>query len=387
MPESAGQRVVFVLNRLDRGGMEQMLLTLSRSLLARGRYQPVIACLADAGELADEARADGIELHARLLRCKFDLFAISRLRRLFAGAAAVVVVNAGGDRMFWSALARGRRGRRPPMLLWLHHTPQPGRRVIEPVNRLLVKRFDTFIALGPHGRAAWTSIEHLPADRMHVVPNGLPTDQVARLAAGQSRAAVREELGLADDDIAVLCVANARPIKRVDLFCRAAARLLAPGEYTGGSRASLRFLLVGDAAGANREGLLTTIRQLGLAEPAFRWLGPRNDIDRLWQGVDIGVCCSDSEAMSVTMLEAMAAGTAFISTDVGEHAAVIEAGQTGLLIPPGSADALAGAIAALAGDPALRDRLSAAARQRVTEHFTAHTMTEAFTSILDASHR
>ncbi|MDD4888458.1 MAG: glycosyltransferase [Phycisphaerae bacterium] len=386
MTNPSPKPVLFVVNSLARGGMEQMVLALGRQLIRAGRYRPVVACLAEPGELVDEATADGIEVHAGLLHHKYDLFAVRRLRKLFRGdalrndrqpVAAVVVVNPGGDRMFWTAIARGRRGRRPPLALWLQHTPRPGIRVLERLNRLLVGRYDAIAAQGPLNAAAWAQLEKLPPGRMHLVANGLPISQIDRLSPRWTRGEARAELGLAAGDVAVMCVANPRPIKRADLFCQAAAAL-----RDSRPDLPLRFLLAGD--GPSREQLIAEIDRLGLATPTFRWLGQRRDIDRLWPAADIGVCCSDSEGLSVTMLEAMAAGVAFISTAVGEHPTLIESGQSGLLTPAGDAPALAAAIAVLASDAPQRTRLAVAAQSRLRADFTAESMAAHFEQMLAA---
>lgn len=361
--------------------MERMVLSLGRVLARRENYQPVIACLAHAGQLAGQARDAGIAVLDRLLHHKFDFLAIRRLRRLFAGEglsappAAVVIVNPGGDRMFWASLARGRHGRRPPLVLWTQRTPLPGHRLLEPVNRLLVSRLDAIAVLGPRQAEAYAALEHLPADRMHIVPNALETvrmDELAGRASDGTRANIRGHFGVGDDEVVVLCVANVRPIKRVDLFCRA-------GSLLTGRR--LRFWLVGDAPGGTGQ-VNALLGQYDLSAPGFQWLGPRTDVDRLAAASDIAVCCSDSEGQSVWMLEAMAAGVPFVSTAVGEHPTVIEHEKTGLLVQPGSADELAGAIRQLADDAALRCRLADAAGRIVRERHSMERSADAFEQMI-----
>jgi glycosyltransferase involved in cell wall biosynthesis len=374
------KRIVFVLNSLDRGGMELATLALACELAHRTRFRPVIACLAREGELAPVACAAGLEIHDGLLRHKHDLSAIGRLRRLFRGesagqsAAAVVVVNPGGDRMFWSALARGRRGCTPPLICWAQETPQPGHRVIDTFNRLLLGRYDAFAALGPRQAEAYVRLERVPADRIRFLPNALATSQIEQLAARSTRDKVRAELSVGDGEILVLCVANDRPIKRIDLFCRAAANL-----RDHRPDLSLRFVLVGSA---NRDELQNLLAKLDLRPPTFSWLGPQPDVARLWPAADIGVCCSDSEGLSVAMLESMAARVPFVSTAVGEHPTVIEDGASGLLIPPGSADALADAIARLAGDSGLRQQMGERGLARVRNEYTVERSADRFEEIL-----
>ena len=71
----------------------------------------------------------------------------------------------------------------------------------------------------------------------------------------------------------------------------------------------------------------------------------------------------------MSVLEGLAHGLAVVATPVGAHAEVIEPERSGLLVPPGDVAALAAALARVIGDPALRERLRAGARQRFLDRF------------------
>lgn len=84
------------------------------------------------------------------------------------------------------------------------------------------------------------------------------------------------------------------------------------------------------------------------------------------------------EAMSVVILEAMAAGKPIVATRVGETPQVIEDGVDGLLVDAGDVDGMAAALGRVLGDAGLRHRLGAAARRKVGELFTVEHMTRAY---------
>jgi glycosyltransferase involved in cell wall biosynthesis len=88
-----------------------------------------------------------------------------------------------------------------------------------------------------------------------------------------------------------------------------------------------------------------------------------------------------SEGLSNALLESMAAGRPVVATRVGGTPEVVLDGETGLLVPPRSAEALARAIGTLLDDPDLARRLGEQGRRRIEERFSLERMvreTEAF---------
>jgi glycosyltransferase involved in cell wall biosynthesis len=100
-----------------------------------------------------------------------------------------------------------------------------------------------------------------------------------------------------------------------------------------------------------------------------RWLGwmDAGPAEEALASSDIVVLPSLSEGLPVTLLEALAHGRAVVATRVGGIPEVVTDDVDGVLVPPGDPEALAGAIAALAADPARRERLGSAARARAEE--------------------
>src|SRR5262249_39410921 len=163
-------------------------------------------------------------------------------------------------------------------------------------------------------------------------------------------------------------VANLRPVKGVDVFVDAAARIArADPEVT--------FAVAGD--GESRPALERRIEKLGLGA-RFTLAGCVRDIPAFLAGLDVSVLCSRAEGMPNAVLEYMAAGRAIVATAVGGTVELIQDGVTGLLVPPEDAEALAGAITHLLRKPELAGRLAAAARRRAREHYSRAAMVRRF---------
>lgn len=103
---------------------------------------------------------------------------------------------------------------------------------------------------------------------------------------------------------------------------------------------------------------------------------PPTDVHRWYDRAAVVVLPSRREGLGNVLMEAMAHGRAVIGSDVGGIPSLIEPGRTGLLVPPGNAAALRGAIRLLLDDPGLRDRLGRAGRRLVTERASWDTVTE-----------
>ena len=96
----------------------------------------------------------------------------------------------------------------------------------------------------------------------------------------------------------------------------------------------------------------------------------REELVRLYNQAQVFVSPSLYEGFGLPAAEAMACGAPLVATTAGAFPEVVEQGVSGLLVPPGDAGALAGAIQRVLDDSELQERLGRAARQRIVEHFS-----------------
>jgi glycosyltransferase involved in cell wall biosynthesis len=105
------------------------------------------------------------------------------------------------------------------------------------------------------------------------------------------------------------------------------------------------------------------------SEAGVRFLGMRDDVDRLYHAMDLFVLPSWREGFPRAAMEAAASGLPVIATDVRGCRQVVEPEVNGLLVPVRDAAALAAAITALGGDPERRRRMGVAAVERARAEF------------------
>ncbi len=108
----------------------------------------------------------------------------------------------------------------------------------------------------------------------------------------------------------------------------------------------------------------------------------REEIETMRSEHAIALIASRYENLNYTMLEAMAAGQAIVSTKVGGPAEVLEDGRTALLVPPGDPAAMAAALARLQADSALVSRLGQAAQDKLAQDFNPATVAARTVSFL-----
>jgi L-malate glycosyltransferase len=200
----------------------------------------------------------------------------------------------------------------------------------------------------------------LPERRIAVISNGLPDGAFA-----SATPALPPRPGV----LLVGMIARMNhPVKNHAAFLRAAARLAK-------RIPSLEFLLVGD--GPMRPDLERMVERLGLAQRT-KFLGERSDITSILASMDISVLPSTSESLSNAILESMAAGVPVIATRVGGNSELVRDGETGLLIPAESEDALVEAIERMATQRSLREECGRRARELARVNFTLDRMREEF---------
>ncbi|MDO9499283.1 glycosyltransferase family 4 protein [Falsiroseomonas sp.] len=197
--------------------------------------------------------------------------------------------------------------------------------------------------------------------RIRLLSEGLDLREWSRAAITRS---IRAELGIPATAPVIGFVARLDPWKGLDVFLEAAARI-AP-EFPDAI-----FLVSGDApAGfeAYRDAMVARAEALGLGG-RIQFLGWRYrlaDIPALM--ADLDIFCHTSiapEPFGLVIIEAMAMGCPVIAARAGGPMEIVEDGVSGLLTPPGDADALAGALRGLLADPGHRARIAAAGRARV----------------------
>jgi glycosyltransferase involved in cell wall biosynthesis len=142
----------------------------------------------------------------------------------------------------------------------------------------------------------------------------------------------------------------------------------------------LRVRIVGD--GQERGRLEQLSRSLGI-ERRLEFLGERSDVHALLRDVGFYVSSSRTEGISLTLLEAMAAGLPVLATRVGGNAEVVEDGISGRLVPAEDSAALASGIVAMCRDQAEWTAMGQIGRARIERDFDINRMVRDYEQLYD----
>jgi sugar transferase (PEP-CTERM/EpsH1 system associated) len=339
--------VVHVVSTLNIGGLEKVVLDLTR-LATRDRFDVSVVCLGEPGVLAPEFAEAGVEVHS-LGACSGSRFSsLRRLRRYLIEKRPQVVHTHNPAPHRVGGIAARLAG--IPVLVHTKH----GRNYPEQWRWRLASRMYSMlshkvVAVSADAADVACRIEGIPKSKVDVILNGVDLDgypfNPTRDRTSQRRAIhVARLIYPTKDQVtllrAVRIVANEEPEFVLDI--------------------------VGD--GPSRELLVNLGDELKLGGHV-RFLGFRSDVADLMASAEYFVLSSKKEGISLTLLEAMACGLATVATSVGGNPEVVADGETGLLVPPESPEALAKAMLALLRNPAAADRMGVAGRARVAERF------------------
>jgi glycosyltransferase involved in cell wall biosynthesis len=263
-----------------------------------------------------------VHVHAAS-RASFVRKSIVLLIARLAGCKTIFHLHGGGFRQF-ATVEAGSLTRR-----WIRHTLEASSVVITLSN-------------------GWAGFVRgfAPKARVMVVPNSVPVPSASRVQPEPGR---------------ILFLGRLEAAKGVFELLGAGARLALMFP-------ELRLVFGGEGdAGALRK----KAAELGIADRIELpgWLG-QNERDEQLARASVFCLPSHAEGLPMAMLEAMAAGTAVVASNVGGIPETIVDGDNGLLAPPRDEEALAGRLAQVLGDEALRTRLAQRARARIEQHYS-----------------
>ncbi|HEY1275217.1 MAG TPA: glycosyltransferase [Thermoleophilaceae bacterium] len=359
-------RVLMLVDSLydGTGGAERFAVGLACAL-PRDRFE-VSMCVTRTAEgyLPRQLAEAGVGLLVLGRRGRADVL---RFRRLAAylrrERVDVLHCHKFGSNVWGTVIGRACR---VPVVVAHEHTwsyeGQPLRRLLD--GFLIGRLASAFVSVSNADRERMIEIERVPARKTVTIPTGYvprPDEAVGDL---------RGELGIPADAPTVGTIGQLRPQKALEVLIEA---------FAGVGDPSSHLIVVGD--GPSREELERRADAAGVGERAH-FLGTRVDLATVFGGLDVAAMSSDFEGLPLFAFECMAHRTPLVATRVGGLPDLVSDGSTGVLVPPRDPAALAVALRTLLADPGLRERMAAAAAERLPE-FTMEAVAARFADLYD----
>jgi sugar transferase (PEP-CTERM/EpsH1 system associated) len=340
-------RVTHVVLGLATGGLETVVLNLVRHS-TRDRFAHRVVCLREPGDLAPLVEAVGAPVEALRARGRVRT-SVKLVRSLLRTRPHVLHTH---NPLPHQLGAIARVALRLPVLVHTKHGRNfPHDPWAVRVGRWSSRASDVVVPVSQDAADVARGVERVPASKILVIPNGVDTARFRPPAAPRTAACA-------------VTVARLDPVKDIPGLLEAVA-------IVRRRRPDFRLAVVGE--GPDRPRIEEARRRLGLVE-AVSLLGSRSDVPERLAEASVFLLGSVSEGISMTLLEAMAAGLPIVATDVGGNGEVVAHGETGVLVPPRDPSALADAVTGLLADPARLAAMGTAGRRRAEERFSVEAM-------------
>jgi glycosyltransferase involved in cell wall biosynthesis len=359
--------VLLMVRELNLGGSERQMAEIAKAL-DRSRFDPRVGCFRPAGLRADDLRAAGVPIvhfpvpslaSVRGALCISGYIREQTIRLVHTFDTPANLYGVPAARMAGSAVVVS--SQRVDRAIW----PNIQRHGLRITDRLV----DGIVVNCDFLRRHLRDQEKVPAGLIHLCYNGIDTG-----AFQPFHGARPDALRAAALVVGVVC--GLRPEKGLDtlLDAFAAARELEPG---------MKLVIVG--SGPCLADLQDRARALGiLPDCVFEPATPR--VADWLHAIDIFVLPSLSEALSNSLMEAMACGCCVVASRVGGNPELVTHCETGMLFKPRDTAGLAEVLRLLVRDPARRSELASNAARLIQSRFSlkaaAHKMGEIYSALL-----
>ncbi|MGE5648158.1 MAG: glycosyltransferase [Acidobacteriota bacterium] len=346
--------VLLMARELNLGGTERQLAEIARAL-DRDRFEAHVGCLRPEGLRGEELRAAGIPV-VRFPADSFlspDVARAARALGAYIRGHAIQIVHTFDVPMnlFGVPAARLFGAQRVLSSQRAHRSLTPGFR--RHLLRLTDQIADAVVVNCLSVRRELIEEDRLSPARIHICYNGIDT-AIFRPLPGPRPAALEGACTV----VGVVCAL--RPEKDLPTLVRAFA-------LARDARPGMKLAIVG--GGPEKPRLEALARDLALGD-ACHFEPATNRVAEWLRCIDIFVLPSRSEALSNSLMEAMACGCAAVASRTGGNPELVTHNETGLLFEPGDARALAAAIRTLAEKDDFRRRIAEAGRRRMHAEFS-----------------
>lgn len=309
-------KVVHVISGGETGGSRKHVVT----LLAKFPREQVTLVVFQEGQLANEAREQGIDVHLLSQKSRYDLSILKRLRSFINQGNFDILHTHGPRANLYGALIKNKIN-----ALWLttvHSDPKLDfvrtglkGRIFSQLNLWSMKKIDYFFAVSERFKQNLVAVG-INEQKIKAIFNGIEFSEQLKPSS-----LTRNDLHIPEDALVMTMVARLHPIKGHENVFSALKQI---------GNSNIHLLLVGD--GPIEAELKQRAKELDLTKQVHL-LGFRRDVDDLLSISDIALLASFSESFPLALLEAANMRKPVITTDVGGVQSLVSNKDYGWIIP------------------------------------------------------
>ena len=334
------------------------------------KYAPIkinTLCILGQNWQYDKKSLQAINANIITIKSKFDFTWIKKALEKIKTSNPDYIMTHGFNGHFIAFLSKLLIHHKVPMICSYHglyHATTPIRKILEPVFNKFTEHYLRKTAYGIISVAEYSKnyliSKNIEQKKITIVHNGI-NPVVTHL---RTKKQLREEWGIKEDEILLGVASRLDPVKGISYLIEALAKL---------KKVNQKYKLVIIGTGTCDTILKKMVIENNLSKKII-FTGYRNDVKECLRAFDIFVLPSLAEYHSIALLEAMRAGKAIISTNVGGNTESVRHEKEGRIIPPANSEMLANAINRYIDNKDLRNSLGAAAKKRFNEKFTEEIM-------------
>jgi glycosyltransferase involved in cell wall biosynthesis len=350
--ETSPTRIAFCVTDLDPGGAERALVQIV-TRLDRRRWEPHVFCLSAEGVLAADLRAAGVDVVCLGARRPRDFLVVWPLYRRLAALRPAILQT-----FLFHANIVGRlagTAARVPVIVSGIRVAEKRSRLRLWMDRLTDRLVTRHVCVSRDVADFSMSRGGLPSEKIRVIPNGVDFERYAKAAPADLT-----QFGVPRGSRVLLFVGRLDPQKGPFQLLKAAAELFA-------DHPDLHLVMVGEGPLSSELRAWTSAQNL---ESRVHFTGRQTDVAGLMRAAHIFVLPSQWEGLPNVVLEAMAAGTPVVATDVEGVQELLSDGKTGAIVPRNGEPRLAEAIRHVLREYGSAQSAALAAQSLVSEQFT-----------------
>ena len=364
------KNVLQLVPTVEIGGLEKMVLDYSHHIKNHG-YMCVVASLTCSGELIPDFKKYDIPVYPLCQKNGFDFNVIKQLKKIIRDNNIEVVHSHNYASLIYAACCKifspG---------LQLIHTTHAIRVSNIKFKHVIVEKVLSFfcssnIAVGDYVKSIMVKNLKYNPDKVQVIYNGI---DLAKFDCYKINTVQRlkKDIGIGEKSKIAGIVSRLSQVKNHNILIDAFSTVVQ-------HEPDAVLLLIGGGVLLNK--LQDQVANMGLQDKVI-FLGPRDDVAELLSIIDVFVLPSDSEGLSLALLEAAASNCPIIATDVGGNGEIVKDSYNGYIIPKRDQNAISDSFLLLFKDDDKRKTMGENSRQLVKDKFSIETMVQGYINLI-----